>query len=413
MLEGLLSSPGALARLRRSWLRDFIDDFIDHLNAQRFNRSTLRVYCRRLLAFGEFTATRGVCQAAALPRWIDPFVAQLQAQDPSRHVARLTLQRFIRFLQERKVVPDSEPLPPPAPHAQLIDDYLLYLRERRGLCPETLELVRAPCRALLDFAVIEEVADLRSLPPEIIIRFITLEGNHYSRGTLQGRCSRLRGFLSYLYRREFLSVDLSAVVVSPRVSQHEQCPRFLTRSEIETVLAVIDRKTPVGLRDYAIVSLLATYGLRGIEVIRLRLEDIDWRRQTLVIHGRKAGNSTIYPLSASVGDSIVAYLRDGRPKSPHRSLFLTMDAPFAPLSSCDALIARVKMYLAKGGIRVDRPGTHSFRYSCAQRLFEQGLPLKTIGDYLGHRDTTVTQRYTKIALEQLRDVAVGDGEDLL
>jgi integrase/recombinase XerD len=348
-----------------------------------------------------------------LPRWIDPFVAQLHAQDPSRHAARLALQQFIRFLQEKKLVPDSEPLPPTAPHSQLIDDYLCFLRERRGLCPGTLKLVQSLCRALMDFIVTEGISDLHSLPPENITRFITREGKHYSRVTLQGRCSRLRGFLSHLYRREIVSVDLSAVVVAPRVSQHEPCPRFLTRAEIDAVLAVIDRKTPVGLRDYAIVSLLAVYGLRGIEVVRLRLDDIDWRRQLLSICGRKAGNSTIYPLSAAVGDAIVGYLRDVRPESPHRCLFLTTVAPFTPLASSDALIRQVKKYLVKAGVRVERPGTHSFRYSCAQRLFEQGLPLKTIGDYLGHRDTTATQHYTKIALEQLRDVAVGVGEDLL
>jgi integrase/recombinase XerD len=413
VLEGLFTSPRALARAHRSWLRDVIDDFLDHLNTQRFSRSTLLLHCYRLLAFGEFTAAQGVCQVAALPQWIDPFLAQIHAQDPQRHDARLALRRFIRFLQEKKVIPDSEHLPPPALHTQLIDDYLRYLRERRGLGPETLELVRSPCRAFLVFSVTEGAADLRSLPPEIVTRFITGEGNHYSRGTLQGRCSRLRGFLSYLYRREIVAVDLSAVVVAPRISPHEPCPRFLTRAEIDAVLAVIDRKTPVGLRDYAIVSLLAVYGLRGIEVVRLRLDDLDWRRRLLFIRGRKAGNNTTYPLSASVGDAIVAYLRDGRRESSHRRLFLTTVAPFTPLASSDALIAQVKRYLALAGLRVARPGTHTFRYSCAQRLFEQGLPLKTIGDYLGHRDTTVTQRYTKIALEQLRDVAVGVGEDLL
>jgi integrase/recombinase XerD len=413
VLEGLYTSPGGLARARRSWLRDVIDDFIEHLNTQRFKMSTLRVCYRRLLGFGEFTATRGVRQVAALPQWIDPYVAQLRARDTSRHAACLTLQRFIRFLQEKTVVPDSEPVHPRAPHARLIDDYLLYLRERRGLCPETLELVRAPCSALMDFIGTEGIPDLGSIPPEVVTRFITHEGEHYSRGTLQGRCSRLRGFLSYLYLREVVSVDLSAAVVAPRVFQDKPCPRFLTRAEIDAVLAVIDRKTPVGRRDYAMISLLAAYGLRGIEVIRLRLDEIDWRRQIFSIRGRKAGNSTTYPLSASVGDAIVAYLRDGRPESSHRCVFLTTVAPFTPLASTDALIGRVKQYLTKAGLRVTRPGTHSFRYSCAQRLFEQGLPLKTIGDYLGHRDTTVTQRYTKIALDQLRDVAEGAGEALL
>ncbi len=77
------------------------------------------------------------------------------------------------------------------------------------------------------------------------------------------------------------------------------------------------------------------------------------------------------------------------------------------------MIGRVKRYLAKAGLRIARPGTHTFRYSCAQRLFEQGMPLKTIGDYLGHRDTAATLRYTKIDLEHLREVAVGAGEDIL
>ena len=115
-----------------------IDEFTDDLNTQRFKKSTMRVCCRRLLAFGEFTATQDVCQVAALPRWIEPFVAQLRAQGPSRHAARLALMQFVRFLQEKKGIPDSTPLPPPAPHAQLIDDYLRFLREQRGLCPGTL-----------------------------------------------------------------------------------------------------------------------------------------------------------------------------------------------------------------------------------------------------------------------------------
>jgi hypothetical protein len=254
VLDGLFTSPGALARVHRSWLRDVIDDFLDHLNTQRFNRSTLLPRCYRLLAFGEFTATRGVCQVAALPHWIDPFVARIHAHDPHRHVVRLGLLRFARFLQEKKVIPDPKPLPPPAPHSQLIDDYLLYLRERRGLGPGTLKLVRATCRALMDFVATEGIGDLRLIPPEVVTRFLTREGKHHSRGTLQGRCSRLRGFLSHLYRREIVSVDLSAVMVAPRVSQHEPRPRFLTRAEIEAVLAIIDRKTPVGRRESSVLG---------------------------------------------------------------------------------------------------------------------------------------------------------------
>jgi site-specific recombinase XerD len=209
-----------------------------------------------------------------------------------------------------------------------------------------------------------------------------------------------------------VALDLSGVVIAPRVYQHDQCPRFLTRPQIDAVLAVIDRKTPVGRRDYAMLLLLTVYGLRGVEVARLRLEDVDWRNQKLHIRGRKSGNSTTYPLAASVDHALVDYLRHGRPPSPHREVFLSVIAPFRLLRSGAALAGHIVNYLHQAGIAVDRPGTHLFRYSCAQRLFEEGMSLKCIGDYLGHSDLHSTQRYTKIAIDQLREVALGDAEEL-
>ncbi|MBI1830125.1 MAG: tyrosine-type recombinase/integrase [Planctomycetes bacterium] len=230
---------------------------------------------------------------------------------------------------------------------------------------------------------------------------------------MRSRCDALRDFLGDLHRRGKTTVNLAGAVLAPRVYRHEQCPRFLTRAEIDAVLAVIDRQTPVGRRDYAMVLLLAVYGVRAIEVIHLCLDDLDWRRQLIHIRSRKAGNNTTYPLSVPVGEAILTYLRQDRLAGAHREVFLTMVAPFTPLASGDCLANRVKEYMAKAGISVAKPGTHSFRYSCAQRLFEVGTPLKTIGDYLGHRNTSTTQRYTMIALDQLREVATGDGEDLL
>ncbi len=216
-----------------------------------------------------------------------------------------------------------------------------------------------------------------------------------------------------MHRRGKTAVNLAGAVLGPRVYRHEQCPRFLTRAEIDAVLAAIDRQTPVGRRDYAMVLLLAVYGVRGNEVVRLRLDDLDWRSQLIHIRSRKAGNNTTYPLSVPVGEAILAYLRQDRPASAHREVFLTMYAPFTPFTSSEGLANQVKKYMAKAAIRVAKPGTHSFRYSCAQRLFDVGTPLKTIGDFLGHRNPSSTQRYTMIALDQLREVATGDGEDLL
>ena len=111
--------------------------------------------------------------------------------------------------------------------------------------------------------------------------------------------------------------------------------------------------------------------------------------------------------------AILDYLKNSRPVSTHREVFLTTIAPVKPMASISPIAYQVCKYLARAKVTVARPGTHSFRYSCAQRLLDSGTSLKTIGDYLGHTHPDSTQRYTKIAIEQLREVARGDVEELL
>lgn len=410
MLDSLFSSQRACARINGSWLREPIDAFLRHLAGQQYSRGTMRLGSYRLLSLGEFMAQQGVRDLAAVPEWIEPFVAQIRCLESHRPKLRQSLLRFVHFLQQKRLLPAVRQAA--LPHADLVEAYLWRLREQRGLCLESLELIRRPCQALLTFAVVAGTPNLRALRPETVHQFLACQAKQCNRRTLRSRCAALRDFLADLHRRGQIAVNLAGAVLAPRVYRHEQCPRFLTQAEIDAVLAVIDRQTPVGRRDYAMVLLLAVYGLRGVEVIHLRLEDLDWRRELLHVRSRKAGNNTTYPLSVPVGEAILAYLRD-RPASAHREVFLTMVAPFTPFATSDGLANQVKKYLAKAEVRVEKPGTHSFRYSCAQRLFEVGTPLKTIGDYLGHRDTSTTQRYTMIALDQLREVATGDGEDLL
>ena len=412
MLESVLFTLHAHTRIGRSWLREPIDNFLLHLAEQRYSRGTMRVCSYQLLAFGEFLAQQGVFDLTVLPVWIGPFVEQVACGDGHRRMLRLALQRFIRFLQQKQIIPAPQRPLSSAPYMDLVEDYLQRLQEVRGLCCNSLMLKRVPCQALVTFVAAQGMTDLKSLRPEAIHQFLAQHAKTCHRRTMRSRCSTLRDFLAYLHRRGLVSVNLAGVVVTPRVYQGEQCPRFLTRTEIDAVLAAIDRQSPVGRRDYAMVLLLAIYGLRGIEVVRLRLDDLDWHRELLHVRRRKAGNDTTYPLSVPVGEAILAYLRQGRPWSTHRELFLSANAPFSPLTPGGGLNDQVRVYLAKAGIRVARAGTHSFRYSCAQRLFEDNTPLKTIGDFLGHRDLRTTQHYTMITLDQLREVALGDGEDL-
>jgi site-specific recombinase XerD len=177
------------------------------------------------------------------------------------------------------------------------------------------------------------------------------------------------------------------------------------------MLDQVDRRTVFGRRDYAMLLLMAVYGLRAREVALLTLDDIDWKRDRLHVRGRKAEHSTTYPLAPVVGEAIVDYLRNGRPGVQSRLLFWRHLAPQSPLTQ-SAVSATASKYLHRAGIPVSRPGSHTLRHACVQRLVDTGFSLKTIGDYVGHRVASSTMIYAKVQVDGLREVALGDGEDL-
>jgi integrase/recombinase XerD len=205
---------------------------------------------------------------------------------------------------------------------------------------------------------------------------------------------------------------LSGAIDGPQVYRLSSIPRSISWEEVGRVLAGVDRRTPCGKRDWAILMLLVTYGLRSREVAALKLDDIDWRRERLAVPERKAGHSTAFPLSASVGEALVDYLRHGRPQTDERRVFFRALAPVVPMSA-DGVSGRARHYLLKAGIDVPRPGSHTLRHTCVQRLVDADFALKTIGDFVGHRSAKSTEIYTKVAVEQLRQVALGDGEEVL
>jgi site-specific recombinase XerD len=412
MLDWLSSYPTTEARLACSPLREHLTGYLAYLTTHRYPPKTMRTYADHLLCFGEFLGQQGNADVRRLTEAVEPFLTQLATQRPLATRLKYTINGFFRYLQQNSVLPTRESAGPPQPHAELVDAYCASLLALRALKERTVRKVGGTCRRFMAFLA-DSAVSLPSLDPEVIHRFLVARGRECCRSTLRTQASSLRGYLAYLHRCEALALDLSGVVVAPRVYQHDHCPRYLTRSQIDAVLAVVDQNTSVGRRDYAMLLLLTVYGLRSMEVARLRLEDIDWRNDQLHIQARKSGNNTTYPLAASVAEAIVAYLRQGRPSSSHREVFLSVIAPFRPLRSGAALASHVVQYLQQAGITVPHPGTHLFRYACAQRLFEAGMSLKCIGDYLGHTDLHSTQRYTKIALDQLREVALGDAEELL
>jgi len=246
----------------------------------------------------------------------------------------------------------------------------------------------------------------------VVSEFLTERSEGLQRSTLRVRCGVLRVFLRYLYRERLIARDLSRIVEAAPCYRLAHLPRSITAEDVQKLLDSIDRQTVLGRRDYAILLLLVTYGLRAREVAALTLDDIEWRHDRLRIPARKAGHSTAYPLSPRVGAAILEYLKAGRPLTTLRKVFFHVTAPCTPITP-GAVSSRAAHYLHQAGIVGPRLGSHTLRHSCVQRLVEAGWSLKAIGDYVGHASPASTEIYSKVAIETLREVALGPGEEIL
>jgi integrase len=166
------------------------------------------------------------------------------------------------------------------------------------------------------------VVGLAELSPAVLSAFIAKRsGARLAKTTVRSGCGVLRVFLRYAHRQGPVATELSRAVEWAPAYRLADIPRSISWAEAGLVLGSVDRRTACGKRDYAILLLLVTYGLRAREVAALTLDDIDWKRDRLAIPGRKAGHSTAFPLSAVVGEALVDYLRHGRPPSGGRRVF--------------------------------------------------------------------------------------------
>jgi site-specific recombinase XerD len=215
----------------------------------------------------------------------------------------------------------------------------------------------------------------------------------------------LRSFLRYARYRGDITTDLAAAVPCVANWSMTSIPRGIPADAVRRLLASIDRRTPLGRRDYAILLLLARLGLRASEVALLELDDIDWEAGQLSVRG-KGGRHTALPLSAELGEAIAAYLRQGRPRSTSRRVFLRIRAPIRGFLGPRAVGSLVRHALARAGVEAPSKGAHQFRHALAMQMLHHGASLTEIGEVLRHRSPQTTTIYAKVDLAALRPLAL-------
>lgn len=398
--------------IQRYLLAPLLDERLRYLAdcaAQGMARATLRAIAwRQLVALRVLDVASGVPirpeqVEAAAKRWAARRPAPLTRTSAvaSRVAFRAQTTHWLRFLGRLQA-----PEPPTPSWAAYVTAFAAYMREERGLSPLT---IYTRCQRAAEF--LGRLERTGGTLPELTLAQV--DAAITAKGTQDG-CTRvsvrtyayvLRAFLRYAEGRRWCRPGLAAGVLPPRGYREEGIPAGPTWPEVEQLCAAAGGDTAADIRDRAALLLFATYGFRVSEVRRLRLDDLDWEAEVLRVRRSKPHpRIQCYPLSARVGEALLRYVTTVRPRCAHREVFLSLKAPVRPLGN-SALWQVVHRRLQPLGFRCRHQGPHALRHAAATRLLAGGFPLKTIGDYLGHRSAATTRVYAKVDLAALRQVA--------
>lgn len=403
MLDHFLNDEAALQRMRASPLGSQLDSFAALLSALGYARASIRDRLWTLAAFGKWLQRRRLALADVRPAHIATF---LKRRRPRRGVRRgdpATLALFLDHLEEQGVIP-AAPGTPPTPMQVLQARYEAYLRDDRGLSPVTGPRHRCVLRRFLHSCFGDGPIDLPALTAADVTRYVVAQTPTRSPASAQLHASTLRSFLRFLWQTGTIASDLAAAIPPVRRWRLVDVPKYLTSGDVTRVLHACDRTMPVGRRDYAILLLLARLGLRGGEVVRLELEDIDWHSGALTVRGKGSVRSRL-PLPCDVGDALATYLRRDRPRCATRRVFVRARAPHRGLGHPSTVSTLVRMALSRAGVNAPMKGAHVLRHSLATELLRRGASLADIGDVLRHQQSQTTEIYAKVDLTRLRLLA--------
>jgi len=282
----------------------------------------------------------------------------------------------------------------------------VYLEQRKGLRTNSSDDYLKFIRPFLRDMSITQTDDFAALTQAGVLGYVERRGRAASAATAVAMCSRLRSFLRYLLVEGLIVDDLAACIPSIKKWRFTALPTFLSAAQIQQVLQCCDQATATGRRDYAVLKLLSRLGLRANEVATLTLDDIDWRSGQFSIQGKGRQKATM-PLLPDIGAAIAAYLREGRPASDRRQVFLRAHPPHVGFPSSSGIREIASRALERAGIHgLAHHGSHVFRHSLATGLLRSGATLTQVGQVLRHKDHNTTRIYAKVDLASLRTLSL-------
>lgn len=387
-------------------LDQYFGSFEQSFSPQNYQRRAVSNYRFLLRRFGRVMEAEGIAPSALTLELANELAQRVPFHRKNAIRIPNLVRRFVRHLIEIGVV-----AAPPVSAAQVARDELMseleaFLLGQRGLSPRSAYHTKRYAIRFLDHRFGDEVPNPAIVAPKDITAFI--EHLQIGKSLLLARtpAMHLRCFFQYLFTRGITPTNLSLCV--PKV--HRECkarlPRHLPPQDVEAILTWVRRESRHSKRDYAMFLLMARLGLRVPEVIAIRLDDIDWRTGELLVRGKGNRHDRI-PIPADAGEAISQYLRDDRPPTTTRILFVRAKAPHQAFR--DSRIVNKTLARAYAATGIAAParylGSHVLRHSLATRMVRAGVSLAEVGDLLRHRSRATTMIYAKLDIDGLRSVA--------
>jgi len=293
-----------------------------------------------------------------------------------------------------------------------LQEFLTFLKQEKGFADATIINRKRSLKPFLAWLV-GQCIPLSAVSPVTITKYFTSAvAGRWKRTTVSFHVQSLRSFFRYASSRGWCAARIAESIDAPRLYTHENLPQGPSWEEVKKLLGSVNGMLPVQIRSRCAILLCAVYGLRVGEVCRLRLEDIDWAEEKISVRRSKQRRVQTYPLTTEVGNALLRYLKEVRPRCAHREVLLTLRRPYRPVSVA-ALSTMTQKLQKRLGLKLKRYGSHVLRHACATHLLAQGLTLKEVGDHLGHVSVAATRIYAKVDVVGLREVAALDVRPLV
>lgn len=404
MLELYFKYDGVITRFRSGALGNEIDRIAAGLFNAGYKRDSAKLYLARIARFSAYATECGCSKSTPITPQIVTRYLQARPTTGARWSAHAALCFASRCFPERFATePPQEDLDGPELAA-----YMQHLRIVRGLHPKTCEGLVLTAQRMLTW----QRQHLRGMSlaalgaKHVLVMTRELVSACRSDSARSSTTSHMRSFLRYMYWASLNGEDLARFVPKTPCWRHTHLPPRLPWEDVQRAIDSIESTTPSGIRDRAMMLLLATTGMRNRELRELELDDIRWRTGELVLRHTKGHHDRVVPLLPETGEALAKYVLHARPQTTERRVFLSCVPPVRSFPHSSSISRIVRFRLERAGLRTQRGGAHLLRHSLATRLVEKRRPIKEIADLLGHRNIDSTSFYVKVAVPQLADVSL-------